>query len=165
MLCLGLGALPFSSRRLLTPYRRKQRSSPERDTFGFKNSRTTARRSSRGSSSVWRRELPRPLAQVSGLSEGDVACGFCPPRCHGDATYTPSAPKSRVGQPEPMQPHCWPGSRRGFSGWSSPRNAVEHSICAFVSDLPQQRACHKKRLSARFNVINRDGILRYKYSL
>jgi hypothetical protein len=43
------GGLGSNALRLLTPCRRKHRSRPDRETFGFKNSRVTARRSSSGS--------------------------------------------------------------------------------------------------------------------
>ncbi len=45
----------FQGAQGLTPCRRKQRSRPEREAFGFKNSRTTASRSSSETKSVLRR--------------------------------------------------------------------------------------------------------------
>lgn len=56
-LCFGFGALAFKSRRFPTPCRRRQRSSPARRVFGFRNSRTTASRSSSDTSSVVRNGL------------------------------------------------------------------------------------------------------------
>ena len=47
-------------------HRRKQRSSPERDAFGFRNSRTTAKRSSRDTCSVLRRATA--TASCAGVS-------------------------------------------------------------------------------------------------
>ena len=53
-LCFGRGSVAFRSRRLPTPWRRKRRSSPEREAFGFRNSRTTASRSSSDTRNVLR---------------------------------------------------------------------------------------------------------------
>jgi hypothetical protein len=69
-----LGAAPFAfrSRRLSTPCRRGQRSSPERETSGFRNSRTTARRSSSDTNSVFRRATV--TASCAGVR---VVCNRC----------------------------------------------------------------------------------------
>ena len=53
-LCLGFSSLALRSRRLPTPCLRRQRSKPERDTFGFKNSRSKANRSSNDTSNALR---------------------------------------------------------------------------------------------------------------
>ena len=58
-MCSGFGTFGFKSRRLPTPCRRRQRFSPERETSGLRNSRTTASKSSSGSSRV-SAARPRP---------------------------------------------------------------------------------------------------------
>ena len=56
-LCLGFSSLVLRSRRFPTTCLRRQRSKPERDTFGFRNPRTTANRSSSDTSNVSRSSI------------------------------------------------------------------------------------------------------------
>ena len=62
----------FKSRRLPMPCRRGHRSSPERETSGFRNPRITASRSSRDTGSVLRRATA--TASCAGVS---VVCSRC----------------------------------------------------------------------------------------
>ena len=78
--------------RLPTPCRRRQRSNPERETFGFRNSRTTQRRSSSGSSSVLRSDTA--TASCAGVSVD------CSRRCVApvmDAVPLPPFPDRLLG--------------------------------------------------------------------
>ena len=71
-LCLGVPSLALRSRRRPAPCRRRQRSRPERDIAGFRNSRTTANRSSSDTGHVLRSASPpQPVALWSGWSEDD----------------------------------------------------------------------------------------------
>ncbi len=54
-LCPGLGTAGLRSRRLPAPWRRRQRSSPGRETLGLRSARTTESRSSSGSCRARRR--------------------------------------------------------------------------------------------------------------
>ena len=54
-LCLGVPSLALRSRRRPAPCRRRQGSRPKRDIVGFRNSRSTAKRSSSDHSNVSRR--------------------------------------------------------------------------------------------------------------
>ena len=57
-LCLGVPSLALRSRRRPAPCRRRQGSRPERDIAGFRNSRTTAKRSSSDTGHVLRSASP-----------------------------------------------------------------------------------------------------------
>ena len=109
LLCLGLSSLALRSRRLPTPCLLKQRSKPERDTFGFRNSRTTANKPSSDTSNVLRSEDRHGLLRwcEGGLKTEGGGC--CDPRhCRVCAISRQSAQWFRGVPPRPTQVHYLP---------------------------------------------------------
>jgi hypothetical protein len=119
---LGRASFPFRSRRLPTPCRRRQRSSPERETSGFRNSRTTASRSSSDTSSVLRKATATAsCAGVWSFAVGAL-CGCGHLHYRACATSTLSVRLCLTAPPEPKQarhsveypPALWVSSSPGY---------------------------------------------------
>jgi hypothetical protein len=68
-LCLGRASLALQIAQFSTPFRRKHRSSPEREISGLRSSRTTASRSSSETAASCARQPQRPPGRASMCSE------------------------------------------------------------------------------------------------
>ena len=131
-LCWCRGDCACRSRRLPTPWRRKQRSRPERETPGFMNSRTTASRSSSATSSVLRRTTANRRTARERVRIADLAS-----QCHVDHMPTgdnaihrneyPHADMRAVSvlQADETLLHKWPVDRTSpFPGQTYPMACV-----------------------------------------
>ena len=133
-LCLGVSSLALRSRRLSHPCLRRQRSKPERDTFGFRNSRTTANRSSSDTvtfCAVHRHGLLRWCQ--GGLKTVWVWGGGCDPEhCRACAISGKSAQWLRGVLPRPTQVHHAPEWPPVSLVSLSPRYDVEQALVSAV---------------------------------
>ena len=139
------------------PCRRRQRSSPERETSGFRSSRTRTSRSSRGNSRVLRRDTS--TASWVGVS---VFCSLC-------GVWLRSWTLSRFRHfhtvcseilyrsPGPKPARRSPGSPPAPSAASSPACEERSACSSSAPNLAQDGACHEQRPPARVYVIIRDG--------
>ena len=150
----------FSARRLPAPWRRRQRSSPQRETCGLRNSRTASRSSSGKSKALRRATATACLAQASASSASGAACGSGRGRRRDPAISRPSARRSRSARPPARPVRCSPGSRPGSSVSWSPACAEKSACFHPLPNLAQDRPCHEEGRPARVYVIIRDGTAR-----
>ena len=148
------GVFACRSRRLPTPCRRRQRSRPERDTSGFRNSRTTASRSSLDTSNVLHRTTATASRGAVSVVCSQSGCGCGQEPCRDASICRRSARSSRTAPPRLTQAPCWPGLPPAPLASSSPACEDGSTFPNPASNVPQVRSCHEKRRAPRVYVIN-----------
>ena len=145
--------------------RRRERSRPDRETCGLRNSRTTASRSSSGKRRALRSAKATASAPGSTSSASDAAYGYGRGRRRDPATSRPSVRRSRSVRPPTKPVRCSPESRPGSSAswWlgCAERSACSHPLT--ISWLIRRLARCEQPVAARgFHLAQRRCRLRWR---
>ena len=158
-LCLGRASFAFRSRKIPTLCRSRQRSSPESGASGFRNSQTTASRSSSDTSMSCAKKPKQLPVPGSGSFAVDALSGSDLVRYRACATSKPSVGLCRTASPESKQAHHAPASIPVLLVSSSPGYEVGSAL-SVLPNVTKKQSCHEKGRPVRIYMIIRNGTFR-----